>query len=252
MVIRGDEFFIKYLYIFSAILLIGYSKGGYTDVLISNGYLHEQNILTRAQWESRYVSEGRDNLDGAGIQTTIIDIEYEFFELLLWNGWGYDSEYDELNIIPSLNYELNNIKIYLDYNHKQFFEDDESENEIGSGISYHGLPYDIFLGFDWYHSFEADGSFYEFSLGSIIEPVQKVSLAPIFIFGINNNYISDGHDGANHISLQLNGQYEIAKQLNFHGYVRYNIEIDSDPNSFTGDELLNNFFWSGIGFEVKF
>ena len=114
------------------------------------------------------------------------------------------------------------------------------------------MPYDGFLGFDWYHSFEADGSFYRLSLGSNFEPVQKVSLAPTFIFGINNNYISDGHDGANHISLRLNGEYEIAKQFKLHGYIRYNIEIDSDPNSFAGDKLLNDFFWGGIGFDVTF
>jgi len=244
--------FTKHLYIFSALFLITYSELGIAEIFIFSSHSHDQNILVRTQWESRYVSEGRDNLDGAGIQTAIIDIEYGFFELLLWNRWGYDSEYDELNIIPTLNYELNNFKAYLNYNRKQFFEDGESENDVGSGISYHGLPYDGFLGFDWYHSFEADGSFYRLSLGSNFEPVQKVSLAPTFIFGINNNYISDGHDGANHVSLRLNGEYEIAKQFKLHGYIRYNIEIDSDPNSFAGDKLLNDFFWGGIGFDVTF
>lgn len=252
MVIIGDELFTKHLYIFSAIYLIAYSELGMAEIFIFRGHSHDQNNLARAQWESRYVSEGRDNLDGAGIQTTNIDIKYGFFELLLWNGWGYDSEYDELNIIPTLNYKYNNFKAYLNYKRIQFFEDDESENDVGSGISYHGLPYDGFLGFDWYHSFEADGSFYELSLGSNFEPVQKVSLVPTFVFGINNNYISDGHDGANHISLQLNGEYEIAKQFNLTGYVGYNIAIDSNPNSFAGDELLNDFFWGGIGLEVTF
>ena len=244
--------FGKILYIYSAFFLISYSTAGIAEDYISGVHSDKTNILAQAQWESHYSTEGRDNLDDAGLQTTAIDIEYGLFGLSLWNGWGYDSEYDELNITPSLNYELNNFKIYLNYTRKQFFEEDESENDIGSGVSYHGLPYDIFIGLDWYYSIEDDGSFYELSLGSNYEPVQKLNLEPTFIFGINDNYISDGHNGANHISLQLNGEYEITEQFNILGYVRYNIAIDSDPNSFAGDELLRDFFWGGIGLNLAF
>ena len=249
---QGDELIVKNIFIYSVILLIGYPVGGYAEVLISEEDSNEFNISAQAQWESRYVTEGRDNLGGAGIQTAAVNIEYGLFGLYLWNGWGYDSEYDELNVVPSLNYEKNNINIYLSYNNKQFFEDDESDHEIGSGISYNGLPYDIFVGIDWYYSFEANGSFYEFSLGSEIRPVQKLSLEPNFIFGINDDYISDGHNGANHISLQLNGKYEITKQFNIIGYFGYNIAIDTEPGSFAGDEQLKDFSWGGTGIEVTF
>lgn len=229
-----------------------YSKTAYTDHFVIEERLHWHDNFIKGLWESRYVTEGRDNLDGAAIQSTTINIEYGFFGLFLWNGWGYDSEYDELNIIPSINYYFNNIDIYFYFNHKEFFEDNESENDIGSGIIYYGLPYNAYLGLDWYHSFEADGSFYEISLGTELIPIQNLILEPIIFFGINNNYINDGHDGANHIGIKLDSEYKITKNLNLNSYIGYNFAIDSDPNSFEGDKLLNDFFWAGLGFELVF
>lgn len=211
---------------------------------------YDLRVLTN--WESHYVTEGRDNLDTKSLQSTIIEAKFGSLGILIWNGWGYDSEYDELNIIPYLSYDKNDISIYLSYNRKQFFVTSESDNEIGSGISWHGVPHDIFLGFDWYYSFDATGSFFEFSTGSEFEPVDKLGLETLFIFGINDNYISDGHDGANHFSFQLNGEYSLTNNINMLGYIRYNAAIDSDPMAYTGDNLLRNFFWGGIGISVSF
>lgn len=171
---------------------------------------------------------------------------------MIWNGWGYNSNYDELNIVPSLEYEINDFEFYISYNRKQFLPQGTFDNEIGSGVSYGELPYNISLAFDWYHSFATDGSFFEFSLGTEINPVQHLTIQPAIVLGINENYISDGHDGTNHLSLQLDGEYELARNFNLLGNLAYNIAIDSDPATYAGDASLKSFIWGGIGFEILF
>lgn len=216
----------------------------------SSLYCHKQDL--QVSWDSRYVTEGRDNLDNAGIQTTSINYEYGLFGMQIWNGWGYESGYDELNLIPSLNYHYKNVDLYFSFNHKRFIQDNDYDNEIGSGISYSGLPYNISLGFDWYHSFTYEGSFYELSLGSEFNPAESVTIEPIMTFGINGGYITDGHDGANHVNFKIDGKYEIADTVDVLGYIGYNIPINHDPAAYPGDRLLKHFIWGGIGLEVRF
>ena len=240
------------IYFYPAIILSFFPISAMAENTSKDDSLNNSNVSVQTGWESRYVTEGRDNLDTKNLQSASIDVQYGYFGILIWNGWGYDSDYDELNIIPFISYDKNGLSIYFSYNRKQFFLSDQSDNEIGSGISYHGLPHDIFLNADWYHSFEAEGSFFEFSIGTEMEPVNELSLETLFIFGINDNYISDGHNGANHISFQLNGEYPLKKRINLLGYMRYNVALDSNPKKFAGDELLKDFFWAGVGISISF
>ena len=108
------------------------------------------------------------------------------------------------------------------------------------------------FGFDWYHSFTYEGSFYELSIGSDFKPVESITIEPRITFGINGGYITDGHDGANHISLNIDSDYEITDLVYVHGYVGYNIPINRDPATYPGDKLLKNFLLGGIGLEVRF
>ena len=212
----------------------------------------DTGLIARVQWESHYVSEGRDNLDNSGIQTTSVDIKGSHYNLSIWNGWGYDSDYDELQLTPSFTHELNNLDFYVYYNYKHYFKENESENELGSGFSYGGLPYNISFNVDWYYLIENNGSFYMFSLASNFSPADKFTLNPVLVFGINDNYIPDGHNGANNAGIQINAGYQMTRHLNLLGYVRYNFAIDSDQNRYAGDRLLKDFYWIGIGIEAQF
>ena len=233
--------------------MAGYSQGGMAQAgPITEDLSGTTTITGGLLWESHYVSEGRDNLNDTGIQTTTLDVNLGKFNLSLWNGWGYDSGYDELQISPSMEFEAGDFDVYFMFNHKRFFEEGQSENEIGSGISTNNLPYNMFINLDWYYLFENDGSFYLVSTGTHLNPVKNLTLEPTIELGFNDNYITDGHDGANHASLQLNGEYELPGQLKIYSYIRYNIAIESEPGIYPGDESLRNFFWGGIGLEIEF
>lgn len=234
-------------------LLIAYPATGITEEASTLQKIDaETSLITSVKWESRYVSEGRDYLDDSGIQTTTFEIQGRHFNLSVWNGWGYDSEYDELQITPSFNQEFSNFDVYIYYNYKHYFEENRSENEIGTGLSYNGLPYNLAIDIDWYHLIENDGSFYMLSAGSNFSPVENLTLKPALVLGINDGYISDGHNGANNAGIQLNIEYEMTRRLNVLGYLRYNIAIGSDPDIYTGDILLKDFIWIGMGIEAEF
>ena len=49
-------------------------------------------------WESRYVSEGRDNLTGNGVKSVFSDISLGNFTFAPWLAHSYESEYTELNL----------------------------------------------------------------------------------------------------------------------------------------------------------
>ena len=224
----------------------------FADDAVHRQWQYDHSFEALFTWGSRYVTEGRDILDGAGVQKSAIHFEYGPFFINSRNVWGYDSEYDELNIMPGVRFEIDEYTIYLSYNRKVFFSEDVVDNEIEIGMTYEELPYGMFSAIAWYHSFLSDGAFLEFTLGSEIEISERLELEPVVVLGINNNYIPDGHDGLNHVSLELNTEYQVVGPLELIAFARYNKAIDSDPAEHPGDKLLNDFFWGGIGIEFSF
>ena len=233
-------------------LILFLSPEVFADDAVHRHWQYDHSFEALFTWESRYVTEGRDILDGAGVQKSAIHLEYGLLFLDSWNVWGYDSEYDELNIMPGIQFEIDDYTIYLSYNRKIFFVEDVVDNEIEIGMTYEDLPYGIFTAIAWYHSFLTDGAFLEFTLGSEVYISERVEIEPVVVLGINNNYIPDGHDGLNHLSLELNAEYQLVGPLELVAFARYSKAIDSNPAEHPGDKLLNDFFWGGVGIEFSF
>ena len=98
-----------------------------------------------------------------------------------------------------------------------------------------------------YHSFEADGSFIEVTANYFDNIEKDINYSLQGRLGINTGYVTDGHKGLNHFQLRANASYLPFIQAEVYAYTAYNIAIDKDPEKYTGDELLGNFLWAGIG-----
>ncbi len=72
------------------------------------------------------------------------------------------------------------------------------------------------------------------------------------MFGVNAEYIPDGHNGLNHFQLRANASYLPASQIELYVYTGYNQAINRDAVRYAGDELLADFFWGGIGITYLF
>ena len=211
------------------------------------------SVLYSATWESRYYLEGRDSLDGASILSQTLELEWESLVFGVWYGNATGQRYDELHTSLLYHHDFgNSLEGYLGYNHVRFpHGDGHHDHEIHTGISYAGLPQDIELALDAYHSFEADGFFAELSAGREWELTEELSTSLTAMFGVNQGYVSDGHDGANHIAASWGLAYSLSEALSIVGHATYNWGIDRKAGA-PDDAALKDFFHAGVGLELSF
>lgn len=185
-------------------------------------HAHEEiEIHIHTGLESRYFSEGRDALDGDSLWASSFEFGLEHFAAGLWYGNSPEQSYDELQLSIAVTQNFGDIETYLGYTHYIFPFDGSHDDEIGTGITWSGLPADIDLSADICHSFDANGYFVELSASREIEITKKFTITPAAIFGINQGYVSDGHDGANHIAVQISGSYSLTETISLIGHTTY-------------------------------
>ena len=199
-------------------------------------------------WDSHYYSEGRDNLDGGSLITNDVQLNWKFITGELWYVASPGQSYDELQAILALSQSINNLSFYATYTHLQFPSDNLNDDEVGAGISLSGLPANLQLAVDAYYSFVADGSFAELSAAQSFAITESLSVTGTGIFGINQNYISDGHDGANHVALRLESMYMISESIALMAQITQSWEIDRDK-TLPGDDPLVDLFYGSIGIQ---
>lgn len=202
-------------------------------------------------WESRYFSEGRDSLDGDSLWATSFELGRDRFSGGVWYGTSPDQSYDELQLMLGLTEVIGDFEFYVAYTHLQFPSSDLHDNEIGMGASWSGLPLSLEVAADAYYSFDAEGSFWELALNHEMVISDRLSLIDSVVFGVNQGYIPDGHDGANHFALRIGTIYVITKSLSVTAHTAYNWALNSD-STLAGDDQLIDFFHGGVGLQWSF
>ncbi len=204
--------------------------------------------------ESRYVTEGRDNLSGEGLVSVSSEFIIGEATFLPWYAYSPGADYSELNLnfvygmLPT-----EDVAIYVGYNHIRARQSGEraNDNEISLDLV-HKLLKQVGVAAGIYHSFEADGSFVELSVKYFDSLNKKVRYSAQAGLGMNAGYVADGHAGLNHFQLRVNASYHPVIQVEFYAYTGYNAAINRDAIRYTGDELLGDFFWGGVGFVYVF
>jgi len=212
-------------------------------------YPHAHDNLTlhlHSGWENRYFSEGRDNLDGDSLWASSIEGGWSHLSSGIWYAESPDQDYDELQMTLGLSGAWKNLEAYLAGTRIEFPHSGDSDEELGAGILWTGLPGGLELSLDAYHSFEADGSFCELALARELASHDRLVLTGLGVVGLNFGYVADGHDGFNHLSLHLILDYGITEFLSLTANCAYSWAIGRDAN-YTGDQLLKDLFHFGIG-----
>lgn len=230
---------------------VGTGKEALMPVVIEEEASWWEASLTAA-YDSAYVSEGRDNLDGDDLFGTTLELGAYGFTGGLWYAHSPNAGYDEFNAFLEYGLEIGGFEVYGGYTYLNFPEDDADDHEVGAGIAYGGLPLGITPAVDWYYSFEAEGSFFEASLSSELEVTEWLAFEPFVVVGFNEGYIADGHDGTNHVAAGLVAAVDVTENIGLSGYVAYNWAIDSDPANNPGDELLEDFLYGGVAITFAF
>lgn len=199
-----------------------------------------------AGWESRYFTEGRDSLDGDSLIVSQIGLDWERLSGEIWYGVSPDQSYDELQLTLAVVQAVGNFEFYAGYTHLQFPSDNSKDNEVSAGFACSNLPAGLEIAVDAYHSFEADGFFAELSAAREFAVTEEFAITCSCVYGLNNGYVADGHDGSNHIGLQLGFDYRILDSISIIAHVTQSWALERDL-SFPGDETLVDFFHGGIG-----
>ena len=203
-------------------------------------------------WESRYVSEGRDNLDGGSMISTSTEIPLGPITFAPWFAYGPEQDYSELNLNLVYGFEFREaLDVYVGYTHLQFPGDSSHDNEIGAGVAYTGAPW-FDLVADATYSFESNGTYFEAGAVRRFPVTDEVMVGAFTILGMNGGYLPDGHQGADHLGAGFELEWAISPRILFTGFAGYSWAIDRDAVRYEEDELLRNFFWGSVGFRVSF
>ncbi|MEX0321401.1 MAG: hypothetical protein AB3N63_04540 [Puniceicoccaceae bacterium] len=201
--------------------------------------------------DSSYFSEGRDALDGDSLWVNSVELAYGKFSGGVWYGNSPDQDYDELQIGIGYAESFGDFEIAVGYTRFQFPFESAHDNEVGTTLTWSNLPMGCEFSADAYYSFDAEGYFVELALGHEVEVSENFSLVAAGIAGINQGYVSDGHDGLNNLALRLEGVVALAENWHFISHLTYSWAVDANP-ALEGDAQLIDFFHGGFGLEWSF
>jgi hypothetical protein len=202
-------------------------------------------------WESHYVSEGRDNLDGdslAGVEATL---SYKGFNAGAWGAESPDQDYREYNYWLEYSYEWQALTVTAAYTYLDFESDDADDKEVSLYIAY-ALPYALQLEVGGYYSDENSGTFYEGTVSAEIEVSDDLSLTPFANLGFNDDYIAEGHNGFNHFALGLELNYALSESISVGAYLAQTCAINDAPKKHADDALLDDFTYYGLNLVFNF
>lgn len=214
-----------------------------------------------ALWESHYVTEGRKNLADAGLFSVSTEFAFGDVTVVPWVAQSTSGAYRELNINVVYGKKLSNrFEMFVGFNHLQAREEAEgtsledvttSDNELSLDVAY-SMAAGIQLETSVYYSLDAGGAFGEVALKRAYRINEAATITVRGLVGGNAGYVEQGHDGVNHSQLLLRGAYVFAKNLEAYAYGAYNHALNSNEQKYTDDELLRNFYWSGLGVSYLF
>jgi hypothetical protein len=205
-------------------------------------------------WESRYVSEGRDNLAGNSITSVSSEFDLGELSILPWLAHSSGADYSELDVNVVYGKKLTeSLTIYAGYDRifTRQSGDNDDFNEVSLGLSYDWLKH-VKMSALTYYSFEAEGSFIDASVSYQHTLKKNLDFSVHGKLGANAGYISDGHNGLNHAHLLTSVDYHPLIRLDVYAYLGYNQAINRDAERYAGDGLLGDFIWGGVGFTYRF
>ncbi|HAF58416.1 MAG TPA: hypothetical protein DCL00_02400 [Opitutae bacterium] len=215
-------------------------------------HLHDKlEFHTHFGWESKYVLEGRDSLDGGSLWSSGVETGYEHLFGGVWYGRSSKNDFRELKFNAGVGQENEAYAYHFAFTHISFPVDDDSDDEWEAGFTYHGLPFGGESGLTLVYSEDADGVFIEWGNAIAHRLTEEFELEYTGVLGWNERFVSDGHDGLNHFSLGVSTEREITSfsALSLHAVQTWPINRDLNK---ADDLLLRETFHFGISLEAKF
>ena len=192
--------------------------------------------------ESKYVTEGRDNLGDGGLLSVEAIAEWQGLVAGAWFATGESESYEELNLFVEYGLDLGPVGTYIGYTRLEFPEDDDSDNEITAGVEVNATRY-LVPALDYTYSTQADGSFLEVSIRSEIVLLDgQLLLEPYVLEGFDFGYTSPEHDGPNNLQAGIDFAIKLSDPVTLVGSIAHSWAHEDVRNDGLGD-----LSWASIG-----
>lgn len=229
-----------------AIVFVIFIFGGSLSPVFAES-LPKASLNITAMWESKYVSEGRDNLNSGGIFSFEATSGYKNLTGGAYFATADRESYEELNLFVEYGFELKSVEGYFGYTRLEFINDDEYDNEISLGIAVNSISYMI-PALDYTYSDKATGGFLEFSLRSEIKFMEgQLILEPYILEGFDFGYASEAYDGPNNFQVGMDFTLTFINSVNMVGSAAHSWAQEDVENDGLGDVS-----WVTIGFSTAF
>lgn len=227
----------------SKLLLKLYPAIALSYFLISQSAVYSSDFSTG--YSSRYITEGRDNLNGNGIATLYADLQWlSPWSVIFWHGEAAGSDYDETNIALAYNTTFSSINAQVALN-KVYTDNTPDDEEISVTLdtSWRGVTFSVNSTYSNY----ANGYFHSFSALYAISLSKSISLSPYLEIGFDNGYANDTYDGHSHNQIGLNAAYNLKDQLNIeasiaHSFAGKDVKVSSQGDISWFSLALNHQF----------
>jgi hypothetical protein len=181
--------------------------------------------------DSHYVTEGRNNLAQGGIYWANALLNKAAFTGFATVARGSNSHYVEWNLGVEYLIQLSdNLESYVGYQRLETYGSHDgnlrtSDNELFSLLSYTQWDW-LTPSVGYTYSTLAAGYFVELSLHSHWQLDDKFSLSPYMSQGFDFQYATEAHNGANHVQLGVEANYQWTKQLRLSAHMAHSWALE--------------------------
>ncbi|TQV81024.1 hypothetical protein FKG94_10025 [Exilibacterium tricleocarpae] len=196
--------------------------------------------------DSRYISEGRDNTDKTALKyMEVTTDDVAGFSLGLWHGRSNFEDYHETNLSVSREWGLTKwASVGLDYTYLDFSGDEPSDHEVSLSWVVE-ITTSLALDVTSTYSEESEGVYSTVGI-AYITGIKNFEFSPYASIGINNDYVADEHNGADHYAVGVELSYSL-EEFSVGGHISAVAPIDEEP----GDTLVES-TWLGLNVSYNF
>ncbi|MCJ8301459.1 hypothetical protein [Shewanella sp.] len=184
----------------------------------------EIQLVADLGWDSKYVSEGRDNLDGGGITWGTVAVQHGNLNIYAIGGRADSQDYSELNF--GLEYAISlsdTVEVSLGYQRLEFYGDERcNDNELFASLAYQAQTW-LIPSLGYTYSTEAGGYFVEASIHSPWQLSQGLTLTPYITQAFDFQYVTEEHQGANHFQFGVEAECLISDRLALSGHFSHTL-----------------------------
>lgn len=204
----------------------------------------------QALWESRYLSEGRDNLAGESLASVCIEGGVDNLSASLWLAQSPDSGYREEQLGVAHSWEWGRLDWEVSAN-LIWLPDGERDQEVGLRLVY---PAGEHLEVHWqiYHSMQAHGFYH---LAEVVSPGWEAGGLELDMklgSGFNGGYVADGHRGLDHLSAAVEACFALNATWRIVGNLLFASAVGRNPGDHPEDSTLHDGWHFGAGMIANF